>query len=245
MKQKLLIAILAVFIVQLASAKEERIRFNLKFGFLKGGEAEMTVTDTIFNGRKAIHYHVLGKTTGLADKLYGVYDIYETTVDAETHLPLKTIRNVKEGNSYRRYNETLFFHDADSIYSQRSGGRKVPKDLVDIISVFFYFVHTQSIDQMAPGDGVTYPTLNADKISDISVRFLREEEVETDIGKVDCYVLNPTVQKGKVLERSDGIRFYMSKEKKLPVYITFEMRVGALKAVIKSYTIDGVEQITN
>ena len=243
MKKYLLIVLLSFLVVHIADAKEERIRFNLKFGFLKGGEAEMTVKDTIFNGKPAIHYHVLGQTTGLADKLYGVYDIYETTVDTETHLPLKTIRNVKEGN-YRRYNETFFFHDNDSIHSQRKGGRKVPKNLVDIISVFFYFVHTQSIDQMSPGDGVTYPTINADKISDITVRYLREEEVDTDIGKVDCYVLNPSVQKGKVLERSDGIRFYMSKEKKLPVYITFEMRVGALKAVIKSHTIDGVEQVT-
>lgn len=243
MKRNLLIFILTLFIAQVADAKEERIRFNLKFGFLKGGEAELTVTDTVVNGRPAIHYHVLGKTTGLADKLYGVYDIYETTVDAETHLPLKTIRNVKEG-SYRKYNETKFFHDNDSIFSDRSGGRKVPHDLVDIISVFFYFVETQSIDKMAPGDGITYPTINADKISDITVRYLRDEVVDTDIGKIDCYVLNPTVQKGKVLEKSDGIRFYMSKEKKLPVLITFEMRVGALKAVIKSHTIDGVEQVT-
>ena len=98
MKQSLLITILLLFIVQIVNAKEERIRFNLKFGILKGGEAEMTVTDTTLNGKPAIHYHVLGKTTGLADKLYGVYDIYETTVDAETHLPLKTIRNVKVGN---------------------------------------------------------------------------------------------------------------------------------------------------
>lgn len=242
MKRYFLIVIFSLFIAQLADAKEERIRFNLKFGFLKGGEAELTVTDTVFNGRPVIHYHMLGETTGLADKLYGVYDIYETYVDAETHLPVKTIRNVKEG-SYRKYNETLFYHDNDSIFSQRSGGRKVPHDLVDIISVFFYFVHTQSIDQMVPGDGVSYPTINADKVSDVTIRFLREEKVNTDIGKIDCYVLNPSVRKGKVLEKSDGIRFYMSKEKKLPVLITFEMRVGALKAEIKSYTIDGVEQV--
>jgi hypothetical protein len=244
MKKTILIAILAFLLGTGVSAKEERITFNLRFGLFKGGEAELTVTDTVYQGRPAIQYRMLGQTTGLAEKLYGVYDIYETTVDAETHLPLKTIRNVKEGD-YRRYNETFFYHDNDSIYSQRSGGRKVEENLLDIISVFFYFVHTQDLDKMNPGDGITYPTLNADKISDISVKFLREEIVETDLGKIDCYVLNPTVRKGKVLERSDGIRFFMSKEKKLPVYIAFEMRVGALKAVIRSYTIDGVEQITD
>jgi len=237
------IAILLMLLGQNISAAEHRIHFNLKFSVFKGGEAEMTITDTVYEGKPAIHYHMMGKTTGLADKLYGVYDIYETTVDAETYLPLKTIRNVKEAN-YRRYNETFFFHDNDSIYSQRSGGRKVPENLVDIISVFFYFVHNNAIDQMAPGDGVTYPTINADKISDVSVKYLRQEVVQTDIGKIDCYVLNPSVRKGKVLDRPNGIYLYMSKEKKLPVLITFEMRVGALKAVIKSYTIDGVEQVT-
>lgn len=243
MSRKLVFVVLLILLTQKLFATEHRILFNLKFGIFKGGEAEMVMTDTVFNGKPAIHYHVLGKTTGLADKLYGVYDIYETTVDAQTRLPLKTIRNVNEGG-YTRYNETLYFHEKDSIYSQRSGGQKVVNNLVDIVSVFFYFIHNHGIDNMTPGDGVTYPTYHADKISDITIRFLREEKVETDIGKIDCYVLNPTVRKGKVLERSDGIRFYMSKEKKLPVLITFEMRVGALKAVIKSYTIDGVEQAT-
>lgn len=244
MSRHLFFVILLILLGLNSSATEHRIRFNLKFSIFKGGEAELTITDTVYNGIPAINYHLLGKTTGLADKLYGVYDIYETTVDAETYLPLKTIRNVKEAN-YRRYNETFFFHENDSIYSQRSGGRKVPENLVDIISVFFYFVHNHAIDQMAPGDGITYPTINADKISDVSVKFLREEVVETDIGKVDSYVLNPSVRKGKVLDRPNGIYLFMSKEKKLPVLITFEMRVGALKAVIKSYTIDGVEQVTN
>jgi len=243
MKKNILIVFLLFLGFQKLNAKEEHIRFNLKFGFLKGGEAEMIIRDTIFNGKPAFHYYMMGQTTGLAEKLYGVYDIYETTVDAETFLPLKTIRNVKEGD-YTRYNETLFYHDVDSIYSQRSGWRKVPPNLVDMISILFYFLHNQSFDNLTPGDGVTYPTLNADKVSDISVRFLREEEVETDIGPINCYVLSPTVAKGKVLKRADGVRFYISKEKKVPVFVTFDMRVGSLKAVIKSYKIDGVEQKT-
>ncbi|WP_346856054.1 DUF3108 domain-containing protein [uncultured Draconibacterium sp.] len=241
MNRFLLIILLLFLGVNSAFTKEVQIKFNLKFGFVKGGEAEMFISDTTFNGRLAIHYHVVGKTTGLANTLYGVYDIYETTVDAETHLPVKTIRNVKEG-SYRRYNETLFYHDVDSINSQRSGWREVPHNLVDIISVFFYFIHNNPFENLSSGDGVVYPTINADKISDVSITYLREETIKTDIGTVNCYVLTPTVRKGRVLERSDGIKFYISKEEKIPVYVEFEMRVGALKAVIKSYKIDGVEQ---
>ena len=235
------IIIVLVFAAQSLSAKDISLKFHLKFGFVKGGEAEMTISDTILNDRPAIHYHVMGKTTGLANKLYGVYDIYETYVDAESRLPVKTIRNVKEG-SYRRYTETLFYHDVDSINSSRSGWRAVPNDLLDLVSVFFYFVEKNQFENLQPGDAVIYPTINADKISDVSIKYLRDEKIKTDVGEVECHVLTPTVRKGKVLEKSDGVRFYLAKDEKIPAFIEFDMRVGSLKAVIKHYKIDGVEQ---
>lgn len=240
--RKLFSILIVVFIAaHTVEANEISIKFNLKFSFVKGGEAEMTISDTVFNNRPVIHYHVMGKTTGLANKLYGVYDIYETYVDAETRLPVKTIRNVNEG-SYRRYTETLFYHDVDSINSSRSGWRAVPNDLLDLVSVFFYFVHKNPFENLQPGDAVVYPTINADKIENVSIKYLRDEKVETDIGEVECHVLTPTIRKGKVLKKSDGVRFFLSKDEKIPVFIEFDMRVGSLKAVIKHYKVDGVSQ---
>lgn len=241
MKRFFLISLLVVFSFQLASAKEERLQFNLKFGFVKGGEAEMIIKDTVFNGNPAIYYYVVGNTTGLANTLYGVHDYYETIVDAKSHLPLKAIRSVQEGK-YQHYNETFFYHDVDSIKSLESGWRKVPENLLDLISVFFYFIYNNPFENLQPGDAATYPTYHEDKIEDIQIKFLRNEEIKTDVGNVNCYVLNPTINKGKVLKRAEGVHFYISKEKKLPVLITFDMRVGALKAVITSYTINGEEQ---
>ncbi|WP_372947353.1 DUF3108 domain-containing protein [Mariniphaga sp.] len=224
-----------------SEARKEKIFFNLKFGFIKGGEAELIISDTIFNNKKALHYYMVGRTTGLTDKLFGVNDIYETTVDANTRLPLKSIRNIKEGK-YRWYNETLYFHDNDSIYSQKSGGKKVPENLVDIISVFFYFIHNHLLDEIKPGYSVTFPTFHADNIDDITVRYVGDEKVETSLGKFDCYVLVPSVDKGKVLKRSDGLKFFISKETNLPVMLEFDMRVGALRAELEKYQINGKAQ---
>lgn len=244
MKHIFLIGLLFFLSLQPGTAREEKMTFNLKFGIVKGGEAEMVIKDTIFNGRKAISYYVLGRTTGLAHTLYGVNDIYETIVDAETRLPLKAVRSVEEGN-YRHFNETIFYHDKDSIHSLQAGWSKAPHDLLDIVSVFFYFIYKNPFENLQPGDAVTYPTYHADKISDIQIKFLRNEVVKTDLGPVNCYVLNPTIDKGKVLKKAEGVRFYLSTTKKLPVLISFDMRVGDLKAVIKSYSIDGVEQSTH
>lgn len=242
--KKILILFLSLFLLtQTVSAKKESIRFNLKFGFIKGGEAEMTIKDTLFNGKSAIHYQVVGRTTGLANTLYGVNDVYETIVDASTHLPLKAIRNIKE-QKYRWYNETLFYHDIDSLNSQKTGWREMPENMVDLISSFFYFVKTNKIEEMQTNEQVTLISFHADKIDTVSIKYLGDKRVKTDLGQINSYVLAPVVDKGKLLKRSDGLRFYISKEQKIPLLLEFNMKVGSLRAVLKSYKIDGVEQVT-
>lgn len=241
MKKTLFTTTLVLIFFFFAEAREEKIIFHLKFGFLKGGEAELIISDTIFNGQKAQHYYLKGRTTGLTDKLFGVNDIYETTVDAETRLPLKSIRNIKEGK-YRWYNETMYYHDIDSINSQRSGWRSVPDNLLDIVSVFFYFIHHHLLDNMELGASITLPAFHADKIDDVTVRYIGDQRVETGLGEIDCYVLIPSVRKGKLLKRSDGLKFFISKETRLPVLLEFDMRVGALRAELESYEVDGNAQ---
>lgn len=243
MKKLIIISLVILYISNAAFAKKESIRLNLKFGIIKGGEAKVIITDTIFNGNPAIHYYLVGKTTGLTDKLFGVNDVYETIVDAETRLPLKAIRNIKE-KKYRWYNETLFYPEIDSLNSQKSGWRHIPDSLVDIISVFFYFINKHLIDEIEAGQTVTLPTFHADKIENVTIKYTREERIKTKLGKIDCFVLDPQVDKGKLLNRSDGLKFFVSKEKKIPVLLEFDMRVGALRAILKSYKIDGVEQNT-
>ncbi|MDR2910585.1 MAG: DUF3108 domain-containing protein [Bacteroidales bacterium] len=235
------IALFILMFVVGVSAKKEEIKYDLKFGIIKGGEASLIISDTKFNDKNAVHYYLIGQTTGVTNVLFNVYDIYETTVDAETMLPLKAIRNIKE-KKYRWYNETLFYHDVDSIDSQRTGWQAVPKNLVDIVSVFFYFVNKHMFDDIEKGYTVSLPTYHADKISDITVKYSGEEKIDTDLGKIDCYILSPIVDKGKLLNRSDGLKLYISKENKIPVLLEFDMKAGTLRAVLKSYNIDGVKQ---
>lgn len=243
MKRITVIWMILLFFVQTVAAKKEKILFDFKFGFAKGGEAVLMITDTVFNGLPAIHYYMVGRTTGLTDKLFGVNDIYETIVDAKTMLPLKSIRNIKEGN-YKWYNETWFYHDIDSLYSNKTGRIGMPDNMVDMVSVFFYFIKFHLFNNIKPGAIVTFPTYHGDKISNVSIKYLGENQIETDLGEIKSLVLVATVDKGKLLNRSDGVRFFISKEKKVPVLMEFDMKLGQLKAVLRSYKIDNVEQVT-
>jgi len=241
---KIILSFLLISILSFSvSAKKEVILFNLKLGIIKGGEAEVTIVDTVFNGQPAIQYKIVGRTTGLANTLYAVNDVYETIVDADSYYPLKAIRNIKE-KKYRWYNETLFYHQIDSLNSQRTGWREMPKNTVDMISSFFYFVHINNMDRMEADSVIEMCVFHADKIETVYTKYLGEEIIKTDLGKVNTYVLAPVVRKGKLLKRSDGLRFHISKEKKVPVLLDFDMKVGSLRAVLKSYKIDDIEQVT-
>lgn len=241
---KIIISFIFVSLLSFSvSAKKEVILFNLKLGIIKGGEAEVTIVDTVFDGKSAIQYKIVGRTTGLANTLYSVNDVYETIVDADSHYPLKAIRNIKE-KKYRWYNETLFYHDIDSLNSQRSGWREMPENTVDMISSFFYFIYRNNMDEMEADSAIQMSVFHADKIETVDTKYLGEEIIKTDLGKINTYVLAPVVRKGKLLKRSDGLKFHISKEKKVPVLLDFDMKVGSLRAVLKSYKIDGVEQTT-
>ncbi len=236
---KRLISILVIVLLSstFLMAQKTEILFNLKFGMIKGGEAKLTITDTIYNGIPAKSYYFKGETTGLTDKIFAVKDIYHTIIDAETYLPLKSVRDAKE-KTYKSYNEVTYFHENDSIYSLKSGGRKVPKNLVDILSVFFYAINKDCIHKLGQGTRIVYSSLNGDDIGPIAIRYMGDEKIKTKLGKFDTYVLLPTVEKGKVLMSSDGLTMNVHKKYLVPVKMEFELLLGSLKAEIVDYKID-------
>ncbi len=221
----------------------ERMEYVLHYGFIKGGKAVLTATDTTYSEKKAIHFKLEGNTTGLADNLFGVHDIYESVVDPQTYLPYKAIRNIKE-QKHRYYNEAFFYNNKDSVFSQRSGGKKVPHNIVDMLSAFFYLRHNNFLDKLDEGEEFTIPIFHADEYFIMTARFLGTKRIKSDMGEKTCYVLTPVVSKGKLLKRSDGLKFYITKDKnRIPLLLEFDMFIGSLKCDLVSYRMNGVEQI--
>ena len=243
--KKLLICLLLFILSSLVSGRtRERLAFDLKLGFVKGGEAVMTIKDTSFNGRPARLFNLKGRTTGITDKIFDVNNEYESIIDSSSYLPYKAMRNAKE-RKYRYYNEVFFYHDIDSAYSVKSGWMKVPHDLTDFLTVFFYFVKHYALNDSTQDRAIELSTLHGHEVQKIKIKFGGSEMVESKMGGVDCYVLSPVVEKGKILRKADGIKLYISKEGKIPVRLDFETKVGTLRALLQSYKINGREQIKN
>ena len=242
MKLKLIIGFLFLCNFLKAQPKEE-LKYQMRYSFFQGGEATLSVEDTIYNGEKAEHLILDGNTVGLANVLFGVHDIYESIIDPKTFLPYKAIRNIKEGN-YRWYNEAYFFHDKDSLYSLKSGAHEVPGNTVDFVTAFFYMRNSHYLDELKKGQEFSIPVYHEDQFFMMRVQYLGKEKVRSKIGKKVCHVIRPRIDKGKVLNSSDGLKFYITKdEARIPLLLEFDLKVGALKCELSSYKKYGIEQL--
>ncbi len=243
MKITLIFFLLFAFVIRLNAEPLEEMEYILRFGFIKGGKATLIAENEKINKKSAIHYRMRGRTTGLVDKIYEVNDIYESWVDPQTYLPVKSVRNVKE-QKYRFYDEVTYDHVNDSLFSQKSGRKKVPAKVNDLVSVFFYIRQNQYFEDLLAGKSIKIPVYHGDELFIMELEYLGIETIDTKIGRKQCYVVSPKVPKGKLLKGSNELKIYITKDaNRLPIYAEFELVLGALKCELNSYKINGVNQM--
>lgn len=243
MRITLIICLLTVFALKINAQPIEEMEYILRFGFIKGGKAILTAQNEKLNKKPSIHYRMRGRTTGLVDKIFEVNDVYESWVDPKSYLPVKSVRNVKE-QKYRFYDEVIYDQVNDSVFSLKAGRKKVPDNINDLVSVFFFIRQNKYFEDMLAGKKVEIPVFHGDDLFLMYLEYLGTETINTKIGKKLCYVVSPKVPKGKLLKGSDGLRIYITKdENRLPIYAEFDMLIGALKCELDEYKINGVNQM--
>jgi hypothetical protein len=221
----------------------EEMEYILRFGFIKGGKATLVAQNEKLNRVQTIHYRMRGRTTGIVDKIYEVNDVFESWVDPDTYLPVKSVRTVKE-QKYRFYDEVAYDHVSDSLFSLKKGAQKVPPNVNDLISVFFYIRQNKYFEDMLSGKSIQIPIFHGDELFLMELKFVGIETIDTKIGRKQCYVVSPVVPKGKLLKSSDDLKIYITKDaNRLPIYAEFELVLGALKCELDSYKINGVNQL--
>ena len=243
MRFLLITGLLVSFTLSVLAQPLEEMEYILRFGFIKGGKATLVAQNEKVNRQPAIHYHMRGRTTGIVDKLYEVNDVYESWVDPETYLPLKSVRNVRE-QKYRFYDEVTYDHENDSLFSKMAGRIQVPDQVNDLISVFFYIRQNKYFESLLNGQKVQIPVYHGDELFLMELKYIGLATIETKIGNKQCYVVSPKVPKGKLLKGSDDLKIYITKDdNRLPIYAEFELLLGSLKCELNSYKINGINQM--
>jgi hypothetical protein len=212
----------------------EELNYTLKYGFIKGGEASIKVFEETYKGHNVIHAIASAHTSGLADKLFKVQDTFESYFTVDSNLPLRSIRNIREG-SYRFYGEDHFNRNENTVINVKKGVQKVPANILDIISAFFY-LRRIDFSNFKIGETIYIDTYFGDELFPFYVIFKGREEIETNAGKFKCLKFLPIVEPGRVFKDNDDMLFWLSDDSnKIPVKVKFEMVVGSFKCELASF----------
>lgn len=212
----------------------EELLYMFSYGFIHGGSASIKLYSTEYNQTPVYHAKLVAKTIGITDKIYRIEDTYESFFDTSSCLPLKSIRDIKEGN-YRYYNEVYFSQQDCTIVSQKSGKYKVPAYIHDILSSLFY-LRRMNIDKFKKGEVINITTYFGDEVFPFPLRFRGKEIVETKIGNVECYRFDPVVEVGRVFESEDDMTFWITADRnQIPIKIRMKLIVGSVYCDLIEY----------
>lgn len=213
----------------------EKLIYTIKFGPIVGGTASMVIKQVNYRNTPVYHSVAQGQTIGIAEKLYSVKDVFESYFDIKTGLPVKLVRDVKEG-SYKKREEAFFNRKNNTVYSLRKDTTiAVPSDILDMVSLLYY-IRNLDYNHLKPGDVIQTVTYFDDEIYPFKIRYKGKEEVRTKYGKIRCHRFDPVVEPGRMFDSEDDMQIWMSDDKNvIPVKVRFDLLVGSLRMDLEQF----------
>ncbi len=219
----------------------EKVSYQIKYGIVGSGQATLEIKEGFYKGKPVWHAVVAGQTTGFADALYKVRDVYESYIDPETDLPVFTIRNISEGR-YRKYNEVGFDHssrsDSTLLFSDLTGQHTGPRGLLDLVSCFYWFrkYYLAAGKELVPGETYKMMTWFADELYPIILRYKGKETIRIKGSRIECYRFHPVTEVGRVFKtEEDMAMWFTADENFLPVKVRFDIFVGSFHVDMTNY----------
>lgn len=219
----------------------EWFKFKMSYsGWMKAGNATLTVKDDVLNGKPV--YHVVGKgwTTGAIKWFFKVKDRYESYFDKETNLPYRFIRDIDEGGHTKKL-EIDFDQENNKAYINNIKYKKktivdTSLDVQDMVSAFYYLRNHYNTDSIQPGDEVKLNMFFDSENFVFKLKFLGRETIKTKFGKVKCLKFRPYVMAGRVFKEQESLTLWVSADKnKVPLKIKADLAVGSLRADLEAF----------
>jgi len=219
----------------------EWFKFKMSYsGFMKAGNATLTVKDDVLNGKPV--FHVIGKgwTTGAIKWFFKVKDRYESYFDVDTGIPYRFIRDVDEGGHTKKIE--IDFDQVNNkahIYNKKHNKRKVIEtvpNVQDMVSTFYFLRNNLDVENLKIGDEVRTDMFFDNENYGFKIKFLGEEIINSKFGKVKCLKFRPYVMAGRVFKEEESLTLWVSADKnRIPLRIKADLAVGSLRADLEAF----------
>ncbi|MEJ6791297.1 MAG: DUF3108 domain-containing protein [Lacinutrix sp.] len=245
--KKLLLTILIIGSINHATAQEgafkggEWFKFEMSYSnFLKAGNATLNVKETELNGKPVFHVVGKGWTTGMIKWFFKVKDRYESYIDVDKIIPYKFIRNIDEGG-HKKDIEIEFDHENKTalVHNKKHNTKKTvatKANVQDMVSMYYYLRNKINISTLKPGDEIKTDMFFDEENYGFKLKYLGEETIKTDFGKIEALKFRPYVMVGRVFKEEESLTLWVSKDKnKVPLRIKADLAVGSLRADLEAF----------
>jgi hypothetical protein len=212
----------------------EKLRFDVKYGFVTAGIAEYSITKiSKLAGRNVYNVSFNVNSVPAFDPFYKVRDHYETYIDIEGIFPWRFEQHIREGGYSRDF--SAFFDQRKGKAKTSEGSYDIPKYVNDIVSAL-YLARTFDFSKSKEGDKVNLENFYKDKVYPLDVVFRGKERVTVAAGTFDCIILEPMVREGGLFKSDGNIIVWLTNDDlKIPVKVKTKILIGSIDAELTGY----------
>jgi hypothetical protein len=213
----------------------ENLTYQIRYGFMVGGTTTISLSDSVYNKKEVFHAIAIAQTTGMAEVIYGIKDVYQSWFDKKTNLSYKQIRDIKEG-SYTQYNEVTYNRKNNTVDSKLSGIHHVPAKILDLVTSLYY-IRRMDFSKAKEDDMVLVNIYFPDEVFPFYLRYKGKETIRTKFGKISCLKISPVVEVGRMFKTPDDVSIWLTDDVNcIPILIEMDIRiVGKIHLKLMKY----------
>jgi hypothetical protein len=210
----------------------EFLEFEIRWKFIRAGDATMGVRDSVFNNRPCYLIETTARSSSAIDLFFKVRDRVESLVDREGLFPWKFKKHLREGK-FRRDRETHFYpYKGQAIVKKDTV--EIPPYVQDILSSFYY-VRTLPLEV---GKHYDVDNISDNKIYPLRVLVHKKEQIRVPAGAFDCIVVEPVLRGEGLFNQKGRLTIWLTDDVlKIPVMMKSEVFIGTVDVKLTRFKI--------
>lgn len=217
-----------------------KVYYNLNLVWIPAAEVEMNIIEN----NTDFEVHVYAKSYPAYDNFFRVRDYFYSRFDKKNMLPKEFVRIIEE-RSYRKFdsiyfdypsNKALFFNGKFRNEAEKSS-MQIDGCLHDLISSM-YSLRNVDQNKYKVGDEIEVDVIMDKERMPVKVKYggIDKNKKIKDLGKFNTIRVEPTLLEGEVFGKGGDMKIWVTNDKnKIPLLIETPVRVGSVKAVLKSW----------
>jgi hypothetical protein len=213
--------------VEQAFTKGETLDYSLTWLKVTGGTARMTVTQPADD-----HFVItsVAHSTPRFSRFFRVRDRVETTLAREDFSTLRYVKQLDEDGD--KIEEVTTVENGIATRTRKKVKKvAVPRPVFDPISVIYYL---RTVD-LSPGKSHDITLVADGKVYTVNVRVVRRETIQTPAGRFSNVMVEPQMKSGGVARSERMFIWYSDDDRRLPVRIRTEVKIGAITATLRGF----------